>query len=178
VANRDGLSSMQDLRQLMKAPWFVPETRPIRSQLQAFRRKRAHMAFVVDEYGDLQGLITLEDIIEEIVGEIDDESDLQRQSIKPDAEGSVTVDASLPIRDLNRQLDWHLPDDDSSTLGGLVSHIARRIPEPGEDLVIGGYHVTILDHRTKWLEKLKIRRLPHELRPGGDKPTADDAGQN
>jgi Mg2+/Co2+ transporter CorB len=172
---RDELGSMSDLRELMKKPWFVPETRPIRSQLQAFRAKRAHMAFVVDEYGDLQGLITLEDIIEEIVGDISDETDIPASELKTNADGSVTVLASVSVRDLNREMDWNIADEESSTLGGLVSHEAGRIPQSGETITLHGYAIEVLDYQGNWLEKLRIRRLASIIPPESDKPTVGDA---
>lgn len=175
---RRDLPGLENLHGLMKAPWFVPETRPIRSQLQAFRAKRAHMAFVVDEYGDLQGLITLEDIIEEIVGEIDDETDAVGNEFSIQADGSVIALAAASVRDLNRAMDWNLPEDDASTLGGLVTEVSERIPSAGETVDIADFRVTILAHEGNWLENLRIFKRPPDLPSVADTPKVGDAGQN
>ena len=98
-------------------------------QLNAFLRRKAHFAVVVDEYGEVEGLVTLEDILEEIVGDIADEHDLDIQGVRQEADGSVVVDGSVPIRDLNRALDWKLPDDEATTIAGLVIHETQSIPE-------------------------------------------------
>ena len=113
-------------------PWFIPATTSLKDQLQAFRRRKTHFALVVDEYGVVMGLVTLEDIIEEIVGDIKDEHDLTIQGVRPQTDGSVLVDGSVPIRDLNRVMAWDLPDDEATTIAGLVIHEARAIPESGQ----------------------------------------------
>ena len=104
-----------DIMEVARKPWFVPDTTTLRDQLNAFLRRKAHIAIVVDEYGEVEGLVTLEDIIEEIVGEIADEHDIDMQGVKQEADGSVVVDGGVPIRDLNRALDWNLPDDEATT---------------------------------------------------------------
>jgi Mg2+/Co2+ transporter CorB len=111
-----------DIMKVASKPWFVPDTTTLQDQLNAFLRRKAHFAIVVDEYGEVEGLVTLEDIIEEIVGEIADEHDVDVQGVKQEADGSVVVDGSVPIRDLNRALDWNLPDDEATTIAGLVIH--------------------------------------------------------
>ncbi len=111
-------------------PWFIPESTTLRDQLQAFLRRKTHSALVVDEYGVVQGLVTLEDIIEEIVGDIRDEHDVAVQGVRKQRDGSVVVDGSATIRDLNRAMDWNLPDEEAATVAGLVIHEARAIPEP------------------------------------------------
>src|SRR6185437_5105652 len=113
---------------LVFAPWYVPNTTDVHDQLQAFLKRKIHFALVVDEYGVVMGLVTLEDILEEIVGDIIDEHDLAVQGVRPNPDGSVTVDGSVPIRDLNRVMGWSLPDEDATTIAGLVIHEARAIP--------------------------------------------------
>ena len=121
-----------DLRRLAAPPWFIPDTTSLLHQLLAFRQRRAHLAFVVDEYGALMGLVTLEDILEEIVGDIVDEKDVEMSGVQQEADGSILVEGRVTIRDLNRQFDWNLPDDEATTVAGLVIYEARRIPEVGE----------------------------------------------
>lgn len=112
--------------------WFVPDTTSLRDQLKAFLAKKTHFALVVDEYGEVMGLVTLEDILEEIVGDIKDEHDLSVQGVRPQPNGSVNVDGSVPVRDLNRAMDWHLPDEEATTIAGLVIHEAQTIPDTGQ----------------------------------------------
>ena len=115
-------------------PWFVPDIRPLSEQLAAFRRRKTPLALVVDEYGEVMGVVTLEDIIEEIVGDISDEHEVEVPGVRPQPDGSVNVDGAVPIRDLNRAMDWRLPDEEATTIAGLVIHEARSIPEPGRAL--------------------------------------------
>ena len=131
----DGDTSQIDVTAIALPPWFVPEMRPLSEQLKAFRRRKTHFALVVDEYGEVEGLVTLEDILEEIVGDISDEHDVVvagRPRRSPTARSMV--DGSVPIRDLNRAMDWHLPDEEATTVAGLVIHEARSIPEPRPEL--------------------------------------------
>lgn len=132
------------IRRIASKPWFVPETTPINEQLFAFRQKRQHFACVVDEYGAFQGIVTLEDIIEEIVGEIDDEHDaLQISDIIPFGEDGWRVAGTVTIRDLNRHLDWNLPDDNATTIAGLILYEAEMIPEQGARFEFYGVRFTI-----------------------------------
>ncbi|MEN6541169.1 HlyC/CorC family transporter [Parvibaculum sp.] len=137
-------------------PWFVPDTTPLVNQLNAFLRAKAHFALVVDEYGGLMGLITLEDILEEIVGDISDEHDIERTRIRLQDDGSVIVTGTVPIRDLNRKLDWHLPDDEATTIAGLVIHEARAIPEVGQAFTFYGFKFEILRRQRNQLAVLRI----------------------
>ena len=125
-------------------PWFVPDTTTLQDQLNAFLRRKAHFAIVVDEYGEVEGLVTLEDIIEEIVGEIADEHDIDIQGVKQEADGSVVVDGSVPIRDLNRALDWQLPDDEATTIAGLVIHETQSIPEEKQAFTFHGKRFVVM----------------------------------
>jgi Mg2+/Co2+ transporter CorB len=131
--NRRGLSGKQlHIERIMNKPWFVPETTTLREQLNAFLERRDHIAMVVDEYGSLMGMVTLEDILEEIVGEISDEHDFETEGVQTLENGSILIDGTVSIRDLNRQLDWNLPDDKATTLAGLVLNEAKVIPIVGD----------------------------------------------
>jgi len=116
-----------DVTALAADPWFIPEQTLLDDQLQAFRRRHEHFALVVDEYGSLMGVVTLEDILEEIVGEIVDEHDVWVTGVKPRPDGSYLVDGQVTIRDLNREFEWRLPDEEAATVAGLVLHESRRI---------------------------------------------------
>ncbi len=139
-----------DVAGLATKPWFIPESTSLLAQLHSFRRRGEHFAIVVDEYGDLMGIVTLEDILEEIVGDISDEHDIQRRDIRPQSSGTVIVDGDVTIRDLNRRFDWQLPDEEAATVAGLVLHESRLIPEPGQVFTFFGFRFEILgrsDHR-------------------------------
>ena len=118
----DGDSTRIDVKTIVRPPWFVPDIRPLSEQLKAFRRRKTPFALVVDEYGEVMGLVTLEDILEEIVGDITDEHDIVVPGVRPLPDGSVNVDGGVPIRDLNRAMEWSLPDDEATTIAGLVIH--------------------------------------------------------
>src|SRR5215210_3788012 len=139
--------------------WFVPDTTSLRDQLKAFLTRKTHFALVVDEYGEVQGLITLEDILEEIVGDIKDEHDLSVQGVRPQPDGSVHVDGSVPIRDLNRAMDWHLPDEEATTIAGLVIHEARAIPDAGQVFNFHGFRFQVLRKSRNRITALKIAPL-------------------
>jgi Mg2+/Co2+ transporter CorB len=136
--------------------WFVPDTTALEDQLQAFLRRKTHFALVVDEYGEVQGLVTLEDILEEIVGDISDEHDLAIQGVRQNGDGSVTVDGAVPIRDLNRVMDWHLPDEEATTIAGLVIHAARTIPEAGQVFTFYGFRFEVLRKTRNRITALRI----------------------
>jgi Mg2+/Co2+ transporter CorB len=137
-------------------PWFVPETTPVQDQLQAFLKRKAHFALVVDEYGVVMGLVTLEDILEEIVGDIADEHDLIVQGVRLLSDGSVIVEGSVPIRDLNRALDWDLPDEEATTIAGLVINEARAIPESGQVFSLHDFRFEVLRKTRNRITSLKI----------------------
>lgn len=144
---------------LATAPWFAPDTTPLIDQLKAFLRRKTHFALVVDEYGEVMGLVTLEDILEEIVGDITDEHDVAMTGLRPHADGSVTVDGAVPIRDLNRAMDWNLPDDEATTIAGLVIHEARLIPEPGQTFTFHGYRFQVLRKSRNRITSLRVTPL-------------------
>ena len=147
-----------DIRALAAKPWFIPDSTTLIDQLQAFRRRREHFALVIDEYGSFMGIVTLEDILEEIVGDIADEYDETLSGVWPQPDGSYIVSGSLTIRDLNRRFDWRLPDEEAATLAGLVLHEARRIPDVGQVFSFHGFRFEIL--RRKRNQILSIRILP------------------
>ena len=148
------------IRRIAQKPWFVPETTILADQLNAFRNKRKHFACVVDEYGAWQGIVTLEDIIEEIVGEIDDEHDpLAIADVMPFGESAYRVSGTVTIRDINRQLGWDLPDDDATTVAGLVLYEARVIPDVGASFEFYGYRFTVEERRTNQITVLTVEKL-------------------
>jgi Mg2+/Co2+ transporter CorB len=148
------------IRRIAQKPWFVPETTSLADQLSAFRARRAHFACVVDEYGAWLGIATLEDIIEEIVGEIDDEHDPRSiAEIMPYGEHAYRVAGTVTLRDINRQLDWDLPDSNATTVAGLVLHEARVIPDEGAVFEFFGYRFTIAEKRSQKITQLLIERL-------------------
>ena len=149
-----------DILSVAKPPYFVPETTTLDEQMRAFLKSRTHFALVVDEYGALQGLLTLEDILEEIVGEIADEFDIDAEhQIKPGEGGDYIVDGVTTIRDLNRATDWNLPDDEANTIAGLVIHEAQMIPTEGQVFSFHGFRFEVLSRKDNRITRLKIRPL-------------------
>lgn len=142
-------------------PWFIPETTTLRDQLLAFRHQRQHFAFVVDEYGAWRGIVTLEDIIEEIVGDIDDEHDEVDEDIQKVGPDAYFVSGSLNLRDLNRELDWNLPDDHASTVAGLLIHAVQRIPAAGEHFDLHGLRFMVVTKDAMQITRLRVEKLPH-----------------
>src|ERR1700712_3803835 len=140
-------------------PWFVPDIRPLSEQLKAFRRRKTHFALVVGEYGEVMGLVTLEDILEEIVGDISDEHDVVVPGLRPQPDGSVNVDGSVPIRDLNRAMDWNLPDAEATTIAGLVIHEARSIPDVGQSFTFHGFRFSVMRKQRNRIMALRITPL-------------------
>jgi Mg2+/Co2+ transporter CorB len=157
-----GEATSVDIRKVAKKPWFVPETTSLTDQLSAFLKRKAHIALVVDEYGEVQGLLTLEDILEEIVGDIADEHDVTVVGVRRQPDGSVNVDGSVPIRDLNRVMDWNLPDEEATTIAGLVIHEARTIPEPGQAFTFHGFRFHVLRRTRNRITALRITPLNRE----------------
>jgi Mg2+/Co2+ transporter CorB len=136
--------------------WYVPDLTSLRDQLKAFLARKTHFALVVDEYGEVQGLVTLEDILEEIVGDIRDEHDLSVQGVRPQPGGWVNVDGSVPIRDLNRAMDWELPDEEATTIAGLVIHEAQAIPDAGQAFTFHGFRFQVLRKSRNRITALRI----------------------
>ena len=144
------------LSELMSQPYFAPETTLLLDQLEVFKTRREHFAVVVDEYGDFRGIVTLEDIIEEIVGEIDDETDIKVKGVKAQPDGSFIIDGSVTIRDLNRSLGWYLPDQNANTIAGLVLYESKTIPEPGQEFRFHNIRFRILQKKANFISQLRL----------------------
>ena len=156
--NQAGNDSAPALKNLWREPWFVPETTSLIEQLDAFRERREHFALVVDEYGALMGLVTLEDILEEIVGEISDEHDISRSSaVRREAGNSFLIDGVVTVRDLNRDFEWELPEDDAATIAGLVIRLARRIPDVGERFSHDGFTFEVVRRMRNQVTAVRIK---------------------
>ena len=155
----DGKPDGVDLETICRTPYFAPETTTLQEQLDAFRIKQEHFALVVDEYGAIMGLVTMEDILEEIVGEIEDEYDSPVQGVRPQADGSLNVDGDVTIRDLNRAMDWNLPDDEAVTVAGLVIHEGQCIPDVGQTFSFHGFRFRILRRRRNQITAVKITSI-------------------
>jgi Mg2+/Co2+ transporter CorB len=151
-----------DIAHMINPPYFVPEQALLIDQLQAFRNRREHFAIVVDEYGDFRGIVTLEDILEEIVGEIDDEHDVTLPGLLQQDDGSWIVDGQVTIRDLNRALSWELPDDDAATMAGLILNETRTIPEPGQEFRFYETRFRVLQLDRNKIERIRIWRESRE----------------
>jgi Mg2+/Co2+ transporter CorB len=159
-AGDEGALEGFDIMDVAMEPYFVPESTPLDEQLREFLRRRTHFALVVDEYGALQGLITLEDILEEIVGDIADEHDVETPvGIEPQPDGAVEVEGSVTIRDLNRACDWSLPDEEANTIAGLVIHEAQAIPSAGQVFSFHGFRFEVLERDHNRLTRLRVRKL-------------------
>jgi magnesium and cobalt exporter, CNNM family len=158
-----------DIRAVATEPWFIPDSTSLLEQLQAFRQRREHFALVVDEYGAFMGVVTLEDILEEIVGDIDDEHDTTVAGARPQADGSYIVNGSVTIRDLNREFEWNLPDDEATTIAGLVLYEARMIPEPGQVFRFHNFRFEILRRQRNQITLLRVRP------PAGPETALSDA---
>jgi len=159
LKNAEGDLGEVDVMAIALPPWFVPDIRALSEQLKAFRRRKTHFALVVDEYGEVEGLVTLEDILEEIVGDISDEHDMPVPGVRPQPDGSVNVDGSVPIRDLNRAMDWNLPDAEATTIAGLVIHEARSIPDVGQSFTFHGFRFSVMRKQRNRIMALRITPL-------------------
>jgi Mg2+/Co2+ transporter CorB len=152
----DGNADSIDLDAIAVTPWFIPDTTSLLDQLQAFRARREHFALVVDEYGTLMGVVTLEDILEEIVGDIADEHDVASIGIRQLEDGSFIVSGQVTIRDINRQMEWRLPDENAVTVAGLVLHEARHIPDKGQVFLFHGFRFEILRRVRNQIAALRV----------------------
>ena len=148
-----------DIKAACSEPWFVPDTTPATSQLNAFLRKKKHFALVVDEYGEVMGMVTLEDILEEIVGQIADEHDAPEAKVARESGGSYVVNGETPIRDLNRLHDWELPDDEATTLAGLVIHEAQIIPDAGQAFTFHGFRFEVMEKDRNQIIAIRITSI-------------------
>ncbi len=148
-----------DLKSIARNPWFIPETTSVLDQLQKFKQKQRHLAFVVDEYGTLMGIVTLEDIIEEIVGDIEDEHDIKIKGVKKSKDGKYTISGNVTIRDMNREFGWNLPYNNASTLAGLIFHETKAIPEPGKIFNFYGFRFEIINAKKNHIELVRVTPL-------------------
>ncbi|MBL8659654.1 MAG: HlyC/CorC family transporter [Rhodospirillales bacterium] len=167
VRESEGRTDGLDVVSMAAEPWFVPESTTLLDQLQAFRRRREHFAIVVDEYGSLMGVVTLEDILEEIVGDIDDETDVAVAGVVRQPDGSFVVQGTVTIRDLNRKFEWRLPDEEAATIAGLVLHEAKRIPEVGQAFMFHGFRFEILRRHRQQIAAIRVTPPP------GSEPVVD-----
>jgi Mg2+/Co2+ transporter CorB len=158
----DGDASKINLDDICMEPWFIPETTTLYDQLQAFRNRKEHFAVVVDEYGSFMGVVTLEDILEEIVGEIDDEHDVAVKGVKKLKNGQYLIDGSVTIRDLNREFHWGLPDEDYATLAGLILHESQIIPETGQSFQFHGFRFDIERRQRNQIKVIRVKPLKTE----------------
>jgi Mg2+/Co2+ transporter CorB len=156
LARADGHIDQLDIAAILREPWFIPETTTLKDQLAAFLKRQSHFALVVDEYGDLKGLVTLEDILEEIVGEIEDEHDVAVEGVRPVPDGSVMVDGSVTIRDLNRAMNWDLPDDEAVTVAGLLINEAQSLPDVGQTFTFHGQRFRVAERVANQITGLQI----------------------
>lgn len=162
VVDKQGHFEKIDIREIMTEPWFIPESTTLKKQLQLFRARREHFAIVVDEYGDLQGIVTLEDILEEIVGDINDETDMQNldtMGIRKTGENSFLVDGQVPIRDLNRKFGWEICDNCAVTIAGYLLDMTRSIPEQGQKFRFEGFEFEIIKRKENQISLIKITKL-------------------
>ena len=159
-----GNASKLDIEDLALETWFVPDTTALRDQLKAFLKRKTHFALVVDEYGEVEGLVTLEDIIEEIVGDIKDEHDAGTSGVRRLRDGSVQADGSVPIRDINRVMDWRLPDEEATTVAGLVIHEARIIPDVGQAFTFYDCRFEVMRKQRNRITSIKITPLTRHER--------------
>jgi Mg2+/Co2+ transporter CorB len=156
-----------DIVGLATPPWFVPDTTPLYEQLQAFRHRKTPFALVVDEYGELEGLVTIKDIVEEIVGDIANEHEIAVPGVRALPDGSVNVDGAVPVRDLNRAMDWNIPDDEATTIAGVVIHEARSIPEPGQSFTFHGFRFNVLRKTRNRITTLRVTPLTRKAARAG-----------
>lgn len=145
-----------DIVKLASSPWFIPESTSLLGQLQAFRHRHEHFSLVVDEYGALLGVVTLEDILEEIVGDISDENDVPVSGVRLQPDGSLIVNGDVTIRDLNREYDWRLPDEDAATIAGLLLYESRRIPEVGQAFLFYGFRFEVLRRLRNQITSIRV----------------------
>lgn len=146
-----------DIVRIAEKPWFVPETTSLREQLSAFLKRNTHFAIVVDEYGDMQGMVTMQDILEDVLGDISDEGDVNLSGVRKEADGSIVVDGAVSIRDLNRALGWSLPDSEATTIAGLVIHESRSIPDERQAFTFHGKRFIVMKRVKNRITRLRIR---------------------
>lgn len=154
-----------DLRKILRIPYYIPETKNLEELLQEFKRKRVHMAIVMDEYGGTSGLVTIEDLLEQIVGDIQDEYDLEEEWLLQQPDGSIIVDARLPVEELTEHLGIEVAREMFDTVGGFIFHLTGRIPRAGEEIDSDDLHMTVLDADERKIRRVRIIR---KTVPAGD----------
>ena len=154
--HRNGVDGGFDVMDVATEPWFAPDTTSLSEQLAAFRERHVHFAIVVDQYGGLMGIVTLEDILEEIVGEIEDEHDVAEVEAAVSEDGTITVNGAATVRDLNREFDWDLPEDEAITIAGLVIHEAQRIPETGQVFEFHNFRFEVVERQRNQIVQLRV----------------------
>ena len=157
LTNGEARPETLDIMKIADRPWFVPDTTSMKEQLAAFLSRNTHFAVVVDEYGDVQGLITMQDILEEVVGDISDDRQPDLTGVRKEADGSIVVDGSVSIRDLNRAMGWSLPDEDATTVAGLVIYESRSIPEERQSFTYHGKRFIVMKRVKNRITRLRIR---------------------
>ncbi|WP_120495390.1 HlyC/CorC family transporter [Kiloniella sp. EL199] len=160
IRAHEGELDKNTLIEIASKPWFIPESTSLLAQLHAFRDRHAHFAIVVDEYGEMQGIVTLEDILEEIVGDISDEHDIDIEGVQTVTENEFIINGTVTIRDLNRQFEWRLPDDEAATLAGLILHEARQIPKVGQTFVFHRMRFEILERKRHQITSIRVSPVP------------------
>jgi Mg2+/Co2+ transporter CorB len=149
-----------DIKSIVREPWFIPDSTSLKTQLKNFRDKHYHFALIVDEYGELQGLVTLEDILEEVVGQINDEHDKSKSSIiKVSKSGALIVSGETSLRDINREMDWNITGGDITTIGGLLFHIAQQVPEVGTEYIWGNYSLRLMKKHNNQILKVRVKHI-------------------
>ncbi|HCK17082.1 HlyC/CorC family transporter [Thalassospira tepidiphila] len=156
-------STAEDVRELSAEPWFIPDSTTLADQLKAFKERHEHFAIVVDEYGAFEGVVSLEDILEEIVGDIADETDVEVVGVQPQADGSVIVRGDVTIRDLNRRFGWRLPDEEAATVAGLLLYETRRIPDVGQQFRFHGFEFEVLRRIRNQITRVRLRAVTDPL---------------
>jgi Mg2+/Co2+ transporter CorB len=146
-----------DIVKIAERPWFVPETTSLREQLAAFLKRNTHFAIVVDEYGDVQGMVTMQDILEDVVGDTSEEGEVSLPGVRKEADGSIVVDGSVSIRDLNRAMGWALPDSEATTIAGLVIYESRSIPDERQAFTFHGKRFFVMKRVKNRITRLRIR---------------------
>ncbi len=160
--------SAVELKNILRPPYFIPESKNLEELLHEFKKKRIHIAIVIDEYGGTSGLVTIEDLLEQIVGDIQDEYDLEEEWLVEEADGAVIVDARLPIEELEEHFGIEIEREKFDTVGGLIFHLTGRIPAAGEEVADGAILLTVLDADERRIGKVRITRRAEEVEENRD----------
>ncbi|MDE1154064.1 MAG: HlyC/CorC family transporter [Micavibrio sp.] len=178
LRNCNGNIAKVNVNNAMMEPWFIPESTTLLDQLQEFRRRREHFAIMVDEYGIVTGMVTMEDILEEIVGQIDDEHDIAVSGVRPQPDGTYIADGKVTIRDLNRDFEWRLPDEEYSTLAGLLLFETQRIPAVGQMFNFYDFRFEVLKRQRNQITLIRVTPPQKQLTPAQEKAQEKAAQEN